>query len=237
MAERVPLALLPGLLNTEALWAHQIEHLSDLADPWVADFTTQDSIAAMARSVLEAMPGRFALAGLSMGGYVALEIMATAPERIERLALLDTRATGDEPHELARRRGLLELAEKGEFKGVTPRLLPLFLHDSWLQEDADPRVAETTLAMGRAVGREAFARQQQAIMGRRDQTANLASIACPTLVLCGRQDQPTPLIRHEEMAAAIPDARLVVIEDCGHLSPLERPGEVTDEMRAWLTQA
>ena len=229
---REPLALLPGLLCDGALWRPQIEGLSDIAACRVADFTTQDSIAAMAESVLALMPEeRFSLAGLSMGGYVALEVMRQAPQRVRRLALLDSRATPDTPEETRRRRGLIELAEKGRFKGVTPRLLPLLIHEA-RQEDA--ALTGAVLGMAERVGKTAFIRQQRAIVGRPDSRADLAAIACPTLVLCGRQDALTPLARHEEMAAAIPDADLVVIEDCGHLSSLERPDQVTAALRAWL---
>ncbi len=232
MTDKTPLALLPGLLCDAALWQPQVAGLADLADPWVADFTSQDSIAAMAESVLAAMPPRFALAGLSMGGYVALEIMRRAPERVTRLALLDTRPQPDDAERLARRRGLIELARKGQFKGVTPRLLPLFLHQSRL---ADRALTDTVRAMAEHVGKDAFIRQQQAIMGRRDQTATLVTIHVPTLVLCGREDALTPLEDHKFMAAGIADARLVVIEDCGHLPTLERPAEATAALRAWLT--
>ena len=235
MTDKTPLALLPGLLCNDALWQPQVEHLSDIAAPWVADFTSQDSIAAMAESVLAAMPERFALAALSMGGYVALEIMATAPERVERLALLDTRPATDGEDERKRRRGLIELAQKGQFKGVTPRLLPLFIHQARLDDAA---LSGTVMAMAEQVGKQAFIRQQQAILGRRDQTATLVTIRVPTLVLCGRQDVLTPLADHQFMAAGIAGARLVVIEDCGHLSTLERPAEVNAALRAWLqTQA
>lgn len=231
MTDKTPLALLPGLLCDAALWQPQVEGLSDIADPWVADFTSQDSIAAMAESVLAAMPERFAVAALSMGGYVALEIMATAPERVERLALLDTRPTTDGEAERKRRRGLIELARKGQFKGVTPRLLPLFLHHDRLDDAA---LTGTVMAMAEHVGKDAFIRQQQAILGRRDQTSTLVSIQVPTLVLCGREDVLTPLEDHKFMAAGIASARLVVIEDCGHLATLERPQEVTAALRSWL---
>lgn len=231
MTDKTPLALLPGLLCDTALWQPQVEALSDIADPWVADFTTQDSIADMAASVLAAMPDRFAVAGLSMGGYVALEIMRTAPERVCRLALLDTRPQPDDAATLARRRGLIELAQKGQFKGVTPRLLPLFLHESRLDDAA---LTGTVRAMAEHVGRDAFIRQQQAIMGRRDQTATLVTIHVPTLVLCGRDDVLTPLEDHKFMAAGIAGARLVVIEDCGHLATIERPAETAAALRQWL---
>jgi pimeloyl-ACP methyl ester carboxylesterase len=226
-----PLALLPGLLCDGALWRHQIEGLSGLADCRVADFTSQSTIAAMAESVLDRMPERFALAGLSMGGYVALEIMARQPRRVAKLALLDTRASPDAPDQARRRRGLIELAEKGRFKGVTPRLLPLLIHPDRQAEETLPAAV---MAMAERIGRDAFLRQQQAILTRRDQRGRLGEIACPTLILCGRQDALTPLEEHREMAAAIPDARLEVIEDCGHLAPMERPEAVTAILRDWL---
>jgi pimeloyl-ACP methyl ester carboxylesterase len=231
MPDRVPLALLPGLLCDADLWHRQVAALADIADPWVADFTTQDSIAAMADSVLAAMPQRFALAGLSMGGYVALEVMARAPERVTRLALLDTRHRRDDEETTARRRGLIELAEKGQFKGVTPRILPLFIHEARLD---DAELTGTVTAMAERVGKDAFVSQQRAIIGRRDHAATLVGIHVPTLVVCGRQDALTPLADSQAMAAGIAGARLVVIEDCGHLSSLERPEEVNAALRRWL---
>ena len=231
MTDRSALALLPGLLCDQALWQHQVAPLADLADCRVADFTSQDSVAAMARSVLEAMPERFALAGLSMGGYVAFEIMRQAPERVMRLALLNTKARPDTPEETARRRGLIELAQKGQFKGVTPRLLPLFLHKGRLEDAA---LTGEVQAMAERIGKDAFIRQQTAILGRPDSRPTLVTIGCPTLVLCGRQDALTPVQDHTEMAAGIRNAQLKVVEDCGHLAPLERPEAVTGAMRAWL---
>jgi pimeloyl-ACP methyl ester carboxylesterase len=226
-----PLALLPGLLNDAALWRHQIAALADRADCFVPDFTTQDSVAAMAETVLSALPGRFALAGLSMGGYAAFEILRRAPGRVARLALLDTKAGPDSAEQVARRRGLIALAEKGRFQGVTRRLLPLLIAEAHLANEA--LVAEV-MAMAGRVGRDAFVRQQAAIMGRPDSRPILARIQCPTLVLCGRQDQLTPPDLHLEMAAGIRDARLVVLEDCGHLAPLEQPAAVTAALGNWL---
>ena len=232
MPERVPLALLPGLLCDARLWAPQVEALADLAEPWVADLTTQNDVGAMAESVLSAMPPHFALAGLSMGSYVALEILRRAPERVLRLALLNTRADPDTEAQTARRRGLIELAEKGEFKGVTPRLLPLLVHETRLE---DSQLVGTVMSMAEAVGKAAFLRQQQAIMGRPDFRPTLVRISCPTLVLCGRQDALNPVDKHTAVAAGIRDAQLVVIEDCGHLSTIERPEAVNEALRAWLT--
>ncbi|MGA3306317.1 MAG: alpha/beta fold hydrolase [Stellaceae bacterium] len=233
MVKKTSLVLLPGLLCDRELWRRQIESLGDVASPWVADVTLDDSMAAMARRVLAAAPPDFALAGLSMGGYCALEIMRQAPARVTRLALLDTGARADSPEQTARRRGLIELAEKGDFKGVTPRLLPLFLHPDRLR---DAELTGRVTAMAHRVGKEAFLRQQKAIMGRIDSRSYLARIACPTLLLCGRQDQLTPPALHEEMVALIPGALLEVIEDCGHLSTMERPDAVDAALRIWLTE-
>jgi pimeloyl-ACP methyl ester carboxylesterase len=232
MASRgTPLVLLPGLLLDAELWRHQIADLADLATPIVGDLTRHDSIAAMATAMLAEMPDSFSLAGLSMGGYVAQEIMRQAPHRVLRLALLDTSARAETDEQRARRHGLLELAGMGHFKGVTPRLLPQLLHPAHL---ADPALTEPVMAMAERVGPEAFLRQQTAIMGRRDGRADLARIACPALVLCGKQDLLTPPELHEEMAAAIPGATLVTIEQCAHLSPIEQPAQVNAALRRWL---
>ncbi len=231
MAE--PLLFLPGLLCDRRLYASQILALGQGRDIEVADLTHDDGIAGMARRVLAGAPPRFALCGLSMGGYVALEIMRQAPERVTRLALLDTQARADTPEITARRRGLIELSQKGEFKGVTPRLLPLLLHPDRLKDDG---LVATVMAMAEAIGQKAFLRQQQALMTRSDLRPELRKISCPTLVLCGRQDALTPLPLSEEMAAAIPDATLVVLPRCGHLSTLERPDAATAQLRIWLSE-
>ncbi|MGH6968341.1 MAG: alpha/beta fold hydrolase [Stellaceae bacterium] len=233
MTGKTPLVLLPGLLCDAALWRAQAAGLADIAALAVADLTRDESMTGMARRVLDTAPPRFALAGLSMGGYCALEMMRQAPERVARLALLDTSARADTPEQTAHRRGLIELAEKGEFKGVTPRLLPLFLHPDRL---ADAALTGAVMAMAERVGKEAFLRQQKAIMSRGDSRPTLATIKCPTLVLCGRQDALTPPALAEEIAAGVPAARLDLIDHCGHLSTMERPEAVTAELRQWLTE-
>lgn len=231
MAARISLVLIPGLLCDRALWTHQLAHLDDVADMSVADVAGRDSMAELARSVLAAAPDRFALAGLSMGGYVAHEIMRQAPKRVTRLALLDTSAHADTPEQHRRRRGLIELARIGRFKGVTPRLLPLLIHADRQQDEA---LATVVKDMAARIGKQGFFNQQRAIMGRPDSRPDLPRYALPTLVLVGRQDALTPLSASEEMAALIPRARLVIIENCGHLSTLERPEETTAALRAWL---
>jgi pimeloyl-ACP methyl ester carboxylesterase len=226
-----PLVLVPGLLCDDRLWRYQAEHLADLADPIIADVTRGASMSEMARAVLEAVPERFALAGLSMGGYVALEIMRVAPEGVARLALLDTSARTDTPEQTATRRELIELSQAGRFDEVPRKLLPNIVHPDRLDEEG---LTSTVFAMAEAVGPEAFVRQEEAIIGRPDSREDLPVIACPTLVLCGREDALTPMHLHEEMAALIPASRLRVIDECGHLSALERPEEVTAALREWL---
>ena len=231
MTARTNLLLLPGLLCDPRLWAAQAEGLSDIADVTIADMTKDDTIAGMVRRALDRAPDRFALAGLSMGGYAALEAMRQAPERVERLALLDTGARADTPEQTTRRKDLISLANRGEFKAVSPRLLPLFIHEDRLSDTA--LVAEIA-AMADAVGKEAFLRQQQAIMGRPDSRPGLGAIECPTVVVCGREDRLTPLELSEEIVSLIPHATLEIVENCGHLSTMERPAEVNAILRAWL---
>jgi pimeloyl-ACP methyl ester carboxylesterase len=226
-----PLVLLPGLLCDAQLWRHQAESLSDVAAPFIADLTRDDSIAAMAARVLAEAPAHFALAALSMGGYVALEVMRQAPERVTRLALFDTSARPDTPERAARRRADIEAVEHGRFAGVTPRLLPELIHPS---RAAGP-VGEAVMAMARRVGKAAFLRQQRAILGRADARPGLSHIRVPTLVAVGEDDVRTPVAIAEEIHRAIPHATLYVFWDCGHLPPLELPEETTQVLRAWLT--
>ncbi|MBK8065390.1 MAG: alpha/beta fold hydrolase [Betaproteobacteria bacterium] len=227
-----PLVLLPGLLCDARLWEPQREALEQHADLWIADLTRDADMPGMARRVLAEAPfERFALGALSMGGYAALEIMRQAPQRVTRLALLDTQARADTDEARERRLALIELADKGRFLGVTDRLLPVLLHTSRL---GDARLTDLVKDMARSVGPDAFLRQQTAIMNRVDSRPALAAIACPTLVLCGEQDMLTPLDRHQELATGIPGARLVVVPACGHLATLERPQEVNRALLAWL---
>jgi pimeloyl-ACP methyl ester carboxylesterase len=232
---KTSVVLLPGLLCDARLWQPQIVGLGPGIEPWVADLMRDDSIAGMASRALAQAPfPKFALAGLSMGGYVAQEIMRQAPERIERLALLDTQARPETPEARERRLALMALAEKGEFAGVTDRLLPLLVHGSRL---SDAPLVELIKDMAKNVGKDAFLRQQKAIMERPDSRDTLWKIRSPTLVLCGEHDLLTPRDRHEEIAAAIRGSTLVVLPGCGHLSTLEKPLEVNRALSAWLTFA
>ena len=225
------LILCPGLLCDPALWRAQIDGLQECVSLLVADFTLDDSITAMAERVLGVAPDTFALAGLSMGGYVAQEIVRQAPERVSHLALLDTSARQDSETVSRRRQDLIALAGRGRFRGVTPKLMPMLVHPERLDDTA---LTDDIQAMVERVGGEAFLRQQKAIQGRVDGREDLARITCPTLVLCGREDQLTPLDAHIEMAENIPGADLVVLGRCGHMSAMERPDDVTTALRNWL---
>lgn len=228
------LILLPGMPLDGELWAHQTAHLAAVAGVQVGDLTGHDSVADLARAVLAAAPERFALAGLSMGGYVALEILRQAPERVAKLALLDTSARADTPEQTANRRQAIDLARQGKYRQVVSASLPRLLHPAHTGERT---LVDSVHAQAERIGVDAYVRQQTANMGRPDSRPGLAAIRCPTLVLCGRQDAITPPEVHEEMAASIPGARFVPVEDCGHLAPMERPQAVTALMNEWLLYA
>lgn len=217
---------LPGLLCDSGLWQAQLDGLTIDIDKKVADLTRASTITELAQQVLEHAPPHFALVGLSMGGYVAQEIVRQAPERVTHLALVNTSARPDTPETKERRSGLIALAHHGKFKGVTPRLLPMLLNAEHLEN-----VAMTKLVMDMAerVGRDAFIRQQRAILSRIDGRPSLPHFPARmhTLVIGGAQDALTPPEHAEEMAALIPAAKLVILDACGHLSPIEQPERVT----------
>jgi pimeloyl-ACP methyl ester carboxylesterase len=223
--------MLPGLLNTRRLFEHQIADLSDIADVIVPELWHRDSVGAIAQDILDAAPPTFALLGFSMGGYVAFEILRRALDRVERLALIDTQAVPDSAESTARRRALIEQSHVGRFHGVQRSLLPMIVHPSHLDDAA---ITQPILDMALEIGADGFVREQQANISRPDSRPLLVDIEVPTVVIVGRQDQTTPLIRVEEMAADISTSRLVVLEECGHMSPLEKPAEVSAALRKWL---
>jgi len=230
-SESLPTVLVAGLNCSARLYAEQIPTLWQFGPVLVADHRRDDSMAAMARRILASAPLRFALAGLSMGGYVAFEIMRQAPGRVAKLALLDTGARAETPERTEQRKPLLQLARQGRLGDITDLQYPLLVHHS---RHADVALKATVRAMNEETGAEAYLRQQQAIMSRPDSRPGLAAIRCPTLVLVGDSDEATPPELSREMAAAIRGARLVVVPDCGHLSTLERPQVVTRALVEWL---
>ncbi len=230
-AEWLPVVLIPGLLCTPRLYAEQISALWRFGPVTIADHTRDDSVGGIARRLLAAAPPRFALAGLSMGGYTAFEVLRTAPHRVARLALLDTSARADVPEQSERRRAQMALARDGRFAEV---MEPLFL--SWVHSThrADTALREIVWRMGEESGPEAFVRQQTAIMTRPDSRPGLAAIRCQTLVLVGDGDEATPPDRAAEIANGIAGARLVTVPESGHLSTLEQPQHVTRALVEWL---
>lgn len=230
---RTTLVLLPGLLNTRRLFEQQIEALSDTADCIVPELWHHDTMGAMAEATLALAPPTFALVGFSMGGYVAFEILRRAATRVERLALMDTQAAPDSAESTKRRRALLDQTKIGRFHGVQRTLLPQLVHRRHVD---DATISQPIFDMAQEIGADGFVREQNAIIDRADSRHMLVDIDVPTVVIVGRQDQVTPLPRSEEMAADIANSRLIVLEECGHMSPLEKPAEVTEALRRWLSQ-
>ncbi|NIF71988.1 MULTISPECIES: alpha/beta fold hydrolase [unclassified Burkholderia] len=226
-----PIVLIPGLLCTAEVFAPQIPALWPYGPVTVASTLEGDSIAAMAAAILASAPPRFALAGFSMGGYLAHEILRRAPERVTRLALLSTSARADQPIQVEMRRGLLEAATHGDYDTV---LANATLNTAHVSLRRDPVFAATKRRMAADIGRAAFARQTAAVIGRPDSRRELPSIAVPSLVLVGDSDPVTPPEFAREMAEAIPGAKLVIVPECGHTSPLERPEAVNAALRDWL---
>jgi pimeloyl-ACP methyl ester carboxylesterase len=234
MSGTLPIVLIPGLLSSPRLYGEQIPELWRSGPVMIADNTRDDSMAAIARRVLAAAPPRFALAGLSMGGYIAFEIMRQAPERIAGLALLSTAATPDTAEQSERRREQIALAQSGRFEEIADLLFPRLVHPSRHDDEA---VREVVRIMARETGPAAFVRQQTANIARPDSRPDLAAIRCPTLVLVGDGDEITPPARAAEIARGIAGAQHVVVPDCGHLSTLEQPAQVTRALVDWLQDA
>lgn len=227
------LVLLPGLVNDSRLWQHQASGLADIAHVSVGDLTKAHTITEMAADVLASAPAeQFALAGLSMGGYVALEIMRQAPKRILALALLDTSARPDTPATLEKRSAAIKQAESN-FQTVIEELIPKQLHPIHMEDEVLVSII-TDMAM--SLGNKTFIRQQQAIAGRINSLPFLQHIKCPTLVLCGREDTITPIKLHQEMVAEIEGSELIIVDTCGHLSALEQPTRVNEALIQWIVK-
>jgi pimeloyl-ACP methyl ester carboxylesterase len=227
----LPIVLVPGLNCSARLYAEQIPPLWQFGPVTVADHRRDDSIPAIAQRILAAAPPRFALAGLSMGGYIAFEIMRQAPARVAKLSLLDTGAGPELPARTVQRKPLIEMACQGRFAEITDDQFPLLVHR---RRHGDTALKALVRAMNEETGPDAYVRQQVAIIGRPDSRPDLAAVACPTLIVVGDDDQLTPPALAREMAAGIRGARLVVIPDSGHLSTLEQPAAVTAALVAWM---
>jgi len=227
------LFLLPGLMCDADVWKHQQTHLADLARIVIPDFRGFDSLTAMAENVLQTAPDRFAVAGHSMGGRVALELWNLAPSRVSKLALLETGAEPLAAGETIKRQALIDLALTSGMQAVADTWLPPILHPMHRQEHHLLH-AITTMIMRTSV--EDFVKQMHALIRRPDASGYLKHINCPTLLLAGRHDSLYPVAQHEQMLKDIVNARLIVLEDAGHMAPLEKPWSVTAALRDWLLQ-
>ncbi len=223
-SDSTPILLVPGLNCSPRLYAAQIPALWRLGLVVVADHRRDDTMAGIARRILATAPSHVRLAGLSMGGYIALEIMRQAPERVTKLARLDTSARPETPEQTERRNKLIALAEQGRMREIMDVLWLVMVDPSRLKESA---LRAEMDKMAEETGTEAFIRQQRAIIGRADSRPTLGAIACPTLMIVGASDQLTPPAHAEEIAKGIKGAKLVTLAGCGHMSPMEKPEEVT----------
>jgi pimeloyl-ACP methyl ester carboxylesterase len=230
MAQYLPFVLIPGLLCSARLYAPQIAALWPHGPMTVTDHRRDAEMNGIAERILAEAPPRFALAGLSMGGYIAFAMMRIAPERIARL---DTSARPDMPEQKAAREKFIAMAEAGKLADIVETLAPRFLHRN---RSDDETLRRTIRAMAADTGVDAFVRQEKAIMSRPDSRRLLGAIKCPTLVLVGEGDELTPPELAREIADGISGAKLVVVPDCGHLSTIERPEPVNAALAAWLAQ-
>ena len=230
--DRANVFILPGLLEDADAFEAVIEGLRDVATCVVADLTRANTMAGLAKEALKQAPWeKFLLAGHSMGGYVALEVMRQAPQRVTALALLNTNARPDTPESTENRRRLMALADR-DFEAVSTTLLPRLMNKEHLE---DPLLTGTIGQMALAVGKDSFKRQEEAIIGRIDSRPHLKDIRCPTLVIAASEDQLMPVAVLKEMADAIPGARLEVVEDSGHMTTLEHPERIVELLRDWAT--
>ena len=228
----IPIVLVPGLNCSALLYAPQIPALWRFGPVTVADHTRDDNIPAIVRRILSTAPPRFALVGLSMGGYISFEIMRQAADRVLKLALLNTSARPEAPAQNGRRMRAIEKVKQGGFAEATDDSFYFFVHPD---RHGDAVLKDVVMRMGEETGVDAYLRQQQAIMTRADSRPGLASIRCSTLVLVGAQDKGTTPEMAREIAAGIKGSRLVEVPDCGHLSTIERPEAVTKALVQWIT--
>ena len=227
-----PLLLLPGLSSTPELWDAVRAALPVGITAQALENAALEDIDAIAAEILAAAPPRFALAGFSFGGYVALAIAAKAADRIERLALIATGSNADSPETAAGRKRLIEIAQS-DYGSIDGRMTKFLLHPDRIEDAA---IHEKRVRMSRDYGVARFVAQQRAAMSRPARDAVLASIRVPTLIAVGREDRITPLAQHEEMARRVPAADLVVFERCGHLVPLEAQRELAQALEKWMVQ-
>jgi pimeloyl-ACP methyl ester carboxylesterase len=228
----IPIVMVPGINASARLFQDQMETLWRFGPVMIADHKRAASVAEIARGILADAPPKFALGGFSMGGYVAFEVLRQARERVTRLALIDTMARPDTPEASEKRLQQIELARAGKLDLVVLQGFANAVHPDHV---ADEELKAIHVAMARAIGSEAFVRQQQATIGRPDSRPDLAAISVPTAVIIGDSDRIIPREAALELRDGIPGAALNVIEGAGHLSPIEQPAQVNAALERWLS--
>lgn len=230
------LLLIPPFMATADFWDNQIEDLGDIADIMVPNTTQHESIQTLAAEIIKSAPKEFYLAGLSMGGYISLEIMRQLVDagdegRVLKLALMGTNFRSDTDAIKKSREEQMAAALDGDMDGVYAKVIPLLVHERY-QKDID----FLTLLYGMVVqlGAQVFVRQQMVNISREDSTSLLPKIKCPTLLICGRDDVLTPISYHTMMQELLPNADMSFIDECGHYSAIEQPREVSSALRQWL---
>jgi pimeloyl-ACP methyl ester carboxylesterase len=231
MAENIAIVLVPGLGTSPRTYYNIIPELRRRGTFTIGNQRDDSSIEAMAKRILADAPKKFALIGHSMGGYIAFEILRQAPERVLKLALMNTSARPDTDEAKIKRKSQIEMAKQGNFAKIIAASLPAFVHTSHVQ---DKKLQETITAAHNDAGVEAYIRQQTAIMARKDSRPDLKNIKIPTLVLTGDDDKLIPLEPSQEIVDGIKGAKLVIITQAGHMAPLERPYEVSQTLAEWL---
>ena len=230
--QQTPIVLVPGLICTAEAFAPQVLALWPHGPVTIANTTRGDSIAEMAANILATAPPRFAVGGISMGGYLCFEIFRQAPDRVLKLALIDTSARPDSAAQTAFREARIAETEAGRFEAVMVAQFPIVVDPSHVD---DPALKAIHLGMARTIGLEGYVRQQRAIIGRPDSRPTLAAIKVPTVVIVGEKDQLTPPELSREMAQGIAGAQLVVIPQSGHMSTREQPERVNAALVKWLS--
>ncbi|MGC1182108.1 alpha/beta fold hydrolase [Legionella sp.] len=219
------LILLPGLMSDKTIWQHQYQHLQNIANIKIVELN-EDSSEKMVTNVLDHAPKQFALAGHSMGGWLALEIMKTVPNRVTKLCLLNTTARNDSLEKHSHRKCMIEAVNNGQFLQIANKIATNFVYNQMIKKDV--------LNMFLRVGKQVFINQQTAMINRDECISILPNITCPTLVIHAQKDNNFSIEMHEELAHNILNAKLELVKDSGHMSPMEKPQAVTALMRYWL---
>ncbi len=222
---KTPLLFISGLLSNELVWSHQIKSLSDLALIKVIS-PTQDSPQKMVEEILEQAPDQFTLVGHSMGGWLCLEVMRRAKERVTKLCLLNTTASSDTPIKKTKRKEMIHRVENGQFREVVKELVDYFVFNTSVKSEVEKMFLE--------VGEQAFLRQEKSMLIRDECESILPLIQCPTLVIHAAEDKVFTLEDHQRLANNISNAKLAIVEDCGHMSPMEIPKAVTSLLGTWI---